>query len=1083
MPLIESRDEWQRNLFDAAGRAHANESDLRHAIFAVLHAYAVEVVGMDEASIRHEGTSASGRFDSLYGNTLIEYKAPGELETRTKQRKHAAQALRYLADEQIGATVVILTDGRMWGVLRDQNLEADQPTLDFPGALDLQPDEHFQWRPNSTSTAGRVLDLFDTYHYDSVTPTSLMNRLGPTTAAGRRTIASLARVLEARRDGDRTDILFRQWIGLAGVSYGINSDQEQWPSSRNLILGALAGVLPAIGYAGTIYVLHTYIALCSKMMAGEALALTRGNPEARPSQWTSLSATAFRQQIVALESGSLTAELRAPGLFGGDLFGWYSDELSDSELTAAIRDLFSSFSQLAWARLTHATRVTGDLLRDFYTRVIPRGLRKALGEFFTPQWLAERVVEKAFELSEKSQEDRVRYLDPTCGSGTFLVAAMQRALLSARRRGLTGADAIADAIDCVSGFDINPVAPLMARVNLLLTVGELADALPAISFHVYQADSILIPEDLAGEVRLDQAESAVSVPLVIGNISLPESLATLPAISAFARIMDASIQRGRPTETFLRRLTAEFPAMGVSPDQSQIALIAAERIYESLCDLHERKLDGVWAHVIEQSFAPRVLRPVDIVVGNPPWISWKNLPSVWRDRSESTWSRWGLWQTKARGGGTPMGDISSLLLARCVATYAPEGIIALLVPEGLLLNEPGGRAIRRCRLRDVTGQTTQQFRPLHVDDFTTLKPFSDAANKTIALYIRAGQQPVFPIEQVVWTRAVARSILPSEASLRSVAPLLQQSVSTLAPIDGSDIASRWRPPVMDGALRVMAKRGTGYVWGQGFHTRGADGIFYCEILSDAPMAGGQVRIRTRPDLGRNTKAIASREYNVEARFLWPLLRGADIDPFSIRESNLYCIVPHDPHKLTDVLTVNEMLAQAPNLYDYLEIHQDRLVNRSAYDMKLSPEQPWGIQGLAWRYMSRDVTYVASRYMTPDKRPPAGVVRPIEDTRLGFATTRYPNNKVNFVACTSLAEADFVAAFLNAPFIQAEIARLVSSTTIGPSVLSALPIPQFNASLELHMELRLLGQECRLAPHGWTALAETSGALVKRVMEN
>lgn len=1080
MPLIRSRDDWQRRLVEAASRPHANESDLRHAVFLVLHEYAIHVVGIEEGSIRHEGTSTGGRFDSIYGNTLIEYKTPGELSTLSKKRKHAGQALRYLRDEQIGAEVVILTDGLEWGILRDKSDDAEQQVL-FGGDEDLQPEEHFQWRSNSTAAAARVLDLLDTHRYDPVTPVSLMNKLGPTTSAGRELLAALGASLTNRRDGGRTDILFRQWIALAGVSYGISRDHSEWPVDRRAILGPLERTLPVQGYAETIYLLHTYVAICSKMMAAEALALTRGEADYRPSQWPSFERGGFVRQVQELESGSLASELRAPQLMGGDLFGWYADELDDESLADAVRAMYVSFAELAWARLTHATRVTGDLLRDFYMGVVPRGLRKALGEFFTPQWLADRVVEKAFELSGFDPSDKVRYLDPTCGSGTFLVAAMNRALLSAKRRHLSDSEALSEALDSVTGFDVNPVSPLMARVNLLLTVGDLADAIPTIQFNVFQADSILIPEEIAGEVRFDQANSDVSVPLVVGDISLPESLATMRGITALARVLDTSIQRGRSAEVFAKRLSAEFPVMGVAETEAEVALAAAITVFDMLKSLHEDDLDGVWAHVIEQSFAPRVLKPVDIVIGNPPWISWKNLPQVWRERSEATWSRWGLWQTKARGGGTPMGDISSLLLARAIATYAPNGLVALLLPEGILVNEPGGRAIRQCKLRDTSGEVIRWFRPLHVDDFTTLRPFADAANRTIALYVRAGEEPAFPISQDLWSRAQPRTKIPAEAAFRAVRPLLRAESSTLAPIDAGDVASRWREPGR--ALLTPNKTSGRYVWGQGFHTRGADGIFYCQVVSHAPLAGGLVRIRTRPDLGRNTaKGIQSHEYVVEARYLWPLLRGADVQPFAVTPSDLYCIVPHDPNRLTEILSADRLMRDAPNLFDYLEIHQDRLLNRSAYDMRLTTEKPWGIQGQAWKHMSRETVYVASRYMAPDKHPLACVVQPEIDARLGITTVRYPNNKVNFVACSSTAEADFVAAFVNAPSVQAEIARLVSNTTIGPSVLTGLPIPKYEAQNDSHLALRQLGQECRIEPHGWEALGDVADELVANLAD-
>lgn len=305
----------------------------------------------------------------MFGTTLIEYKSPGELETKSKRRQHAAQALRYLRDEHIGANVVILTDGFTWGILRDSESEPveEQMVLDFGLLLDVPDEERFQWRENSVATAGRVLDLFDTIKYDSVTPTTLMNRLGPTTTQARGVLALLAQTLVSRQPNSRTDILFQQWVALAGVSYGIESATTRWPEPREAILEKLHVVLPDMDYPAAIYVIHTYIAICSKMMAAEALALSGTDPDQRPSQWSSLNDRDFSYKIHQLESGQFASEMRAPRLMGGDLFGWYAEELDGSPpLRDALRNLYGAFSQLAWARLTHATQLTGDLLRDFY---------------------------------------------------------------------------------------------------------------------------------------------------------------------------------------------------------------------------------------------------------------------------------------------------------------------------------------------------------------------------------------------------------------------------------------------------------------------------------------------------------------------------------------------------------------------------------------------------------------------------------------------------------------------------------------------------------------------------------------------
>ena len=93
------------------------------------------------------------------------------------------------------------------------------------------------------------------------------------------------------------------------------------------------------------------------------------------------------------------------------------------------------------------------------------------------------------------------------------------------------------------------------------------------------------------------------------------------------------------------------------------------------------------------------------------------------------------------------------------------------------------------------------------------------------------------------------------------------------------------------------------------------------------------------------------EIEVEADLVWPLVRGKDVHAFEVSDSGLVALVPHVPDHLENILTVQELIALAPRAFDYLEPHLDRLRSRSAYDMELTDERPWGLQGAAWRHLS------------------------------------------------------------------------------------------------------------------------------------
>lgn len=110
---------------------------------------------------------------------------------------------------------------------------------------------------------------------------------------------------------------------------------------------------------------------------------------------------------------------------------------------------------------------TGDGLGQLYEELMPQGERRRLGEFYTPKPIAEFMVKWAL----RRRDDCV--LDPGVGSGTFLMEALHR--LEA-----LGSDACRAASQ-LYGVDINPLAVLMATINILSRV---PDAKP----HIFLAD-------------------------------------------------------------------------------------------------------------------------------------------------------------------------------------------------------------------------------------------------------------------------------------------------------------------------------------------------------------------------------------------------------------------------------------------------------------------------------------------------------------------------------------------------------------------------------------------------------------------
>ena len=114
-----------------------------------------------------------------------------------------------------------------------------------------------------------------------------------------------------------------------------------------------------------------------------------------------------------------------------------------------------------------ATRFLGDLYQD-----LSEHAKKTYALLQTPEFVEEFILDQTLEpaLAERPLEG-FRLIDPTCGSGHFLLGAFER-LLDRWDRQAPGAGAAAQrvqqALDAIHGVDINPFAVAIARFRLMV---------------------------------------------------------------------------------------------------------------------------------------------------------------------------------------------------------------------------------------------------------------------------------------------------------------------------------------------------------------------------------------------------------------------------------------------------------------------------------------------------------------------------------------------------------------------------------------------------------------------------------------
>ncbi|MEN8582147.1 BREX-2 system adenine-specific DNA-methyltransferase PglX [Burkholderia sp. RS01] len=141
-----------------------------------------------------------------------------------------------------------------------------------------------------------------------------------------------------------------------------------------------------------------------------------------------------------------------------------------------------------------STRFLGDLYQD-----LSEYAKKTFALLQTPIFVEEFILDQTLTpaLAERPLEG-FKLIDPTCGSGHFLLGGFQRLLDEWRSKApnLEARDRVQKALNAIHGVDLNPFAVAIARFRLtiaaLQATGELdLERAPDFSFHVAAGDSLL----------------------------------------------------------------------------------------------------------------------------------------------------------------------------------------------------------------------------------------------------------------------------------------------------------------------------------------------------------------------------------------------------------------------------------------------------------------------------------------------------------------------------------------------------------------------------------------------------------------
>jgi hypothetical protein len=177
---------------------------------------------------------------------------------------------------------------------------------------------------------------------------------------------------EAKKFGE-VQVSFEQWKKFLSVAYGKFEATE------------------------SNFLIHTYLSIFSKMLAYSVVSNDDYIDE---------------DELKGILDGDIFHKFNIRNFVDNDFFHWVKNDFNFRNLKKSFRLIAQEISTFDF------TNVEEDVLKGVYQELIDLDTRHALGEYYTPDWLCERVVKEfAFKQTDK-------ILDPSCGSGSFLRAAI-----------------------------------------------------------------------------------------------------------------------------------------------------------------------------------------------------------------------------------------------------------------------------------------------------------------------------------------------------------------------------------------------------------------------------------------------------------------------------------------------------------------------------------------------------------------------------------------------------------------------------------------------------------------------------------
>ena len=407
---------------------------------------------------------------------------------------------------------------------------------------------------------------------------------------------------------------------------------------------------------------------------------------------------------------------------------------------------------------------------------------------------------------------------------------------------------------------------------------------------------------------------------------------------------------------------------------------------------------------------------MDVIIGNPPWVSWKSITKEYRDLIAEDWRSYDIFEKNItrRTLGACNDNVSGYFVYYSIDKFLRSGgLLKLIINLSLFKSHLAGRRFRQFNIK----KRDTPFKITKICDLTECNFFQEIKNSYCTFEAIKGKKTTYPIQYLVIKPMEKNNFKIDEKIAR---PVKNKEGGSLITVKGKDLNN------VEGKCEYKARAGV-CTW--------LNGVYWVDVI--AAKSSELMTITNLSEAGK--KKLRKVNAQMEKKLIYKLLRARNLTNIKIDN---YIIIPQAQDNLAKPIAKEIMQRKHAYAFHYFSLFEKELLERSGYKKFLLDQPFYGLYNigpysiapikLAWQFIARDFRV----------------------SLINNAEYIIPDLNVMFIPLSNIDEAYYLYALLNSKYVKEEI-EASSNWTFPSGSIQKIHLEKFNQRNPLHSKISLL----------------------------